>query len=188
MVKKTKKKEKPINFEKERRNDKNTIISIIVIATVVATFVLVFHTFGTTTNSSQAAVIDGIPCNKMDYTNFHINAHLSVFVDGKPYVVPAKLGIINDTCLYWIHTRDDTGIIHIGAPKDGPFTLSQLFDIWGATGSVLLPLGDPEIYINGQQITSSLNATVIKYHDEITAVYGIRPPIIPASYHFPLGL
>ncbi len=188
MVKKTKKKEKPINFEKERRDDKNAIISIIIIAAVVATFVLVFHVLGTTTNSGRAAVIDGIPCNKMDYSNFHINAHLDVFVDGKPYVVPAKIGIINDTCLYWIHTRDDTGVIHIGAPNDGHFTLSQLFDIWEATGSDLLPQGDPEIYINGQQITSSLNSTVIKSHDEITAVYGVRPSIIPTSYHFPLGL
>ena len=39
-------------------------------------------------------------------------------------------------CLYWIHTHDASGIIHIEAPdinppQGGPYTLGMLFDIWG---------------------------------------------------------
>ncbi|MGI0088091.1 MAG: hypothetical protein ACREBI_09070 [Nitrosotalea sp.] len=189
MVKKTKKKIVPFNFEKERRNDRNTVIVVAIIIAVVATLVFAFHGLDSiTTNSGQAAVIDGIQCSKTKYDNFHINAHLDVFVDGKSYDVPAKIGIINDTCLYWMNTQDDTGVIHIEAPSNNQFTLGQLFDIWKATGSDLLPEGIQTIYINGQQITSSLNSTVIKSHDEITAVYGIRPSIIPTSYQFPPGL
>jgi hypothetical protein len=189
MVKKTKKKDAPINFEKEHRKDRNTIIVVPIIIAVVAILVFAFHGLGDTPiDSGQAAVIDGIQCNKIGYDNFHINAHLDVFVDGKPYAVPAKIGIVNDTCLYWINTQDDTGIIRIGAPSDNQFTLGQLFDIWKATGSDLLPQDIPAIYMNGQQVSSSLNATIIKPHDEITVVYGIRPSIIPVSYQFPLGL
>ncbi len=189
MVKKTKKKDAPINFEKEHRKDRNTIIVVVIIIAVVATLVFAFHGLGNTpTDSGQAAVIDGIQCNNITYDSFHINAHLDVFVDGKPYAVPAKIGIINDTCLYWINTQDNTGIIHIGAPSDNQFTIGQLLDIWKATGSGLLPQDIPTIYMNGQQATSSLNATVIKSHDEITVVYGIKPSIIPESYQFPPGL
>lgn len=189
MVKKTKKKDAPINFEKEHRKDRNTVIVIAIVVTVVATLVLSFQGLGNTpTNSGQAAVIDGIQCDKIGYDNFHINAHLDVFVDGKPYAVPAKIGIVNDTCLYWINTQDDSGIIHIGAPSDNQFTLGQLFDIWKATGSDLLPQDIPAIYMNGQQVSSNLNATVIQSHDEITVVYGIKPSIIPVSYQFPSGL
>ena len=189
MVKKTKKKDAPINFEKEHRKDKNTVIVVAIIIAVVGTLVFAFHGLGDTpTDSGQAAMIDGIQCDKTEYNNFDINAHLDVFVDGKPYSVPAKIGIVNDTCLYWIHTQDDSGIIRIEAPSNNQFTLGQMLDIWKATGSNLLPSGIPTIYTNGQQMSSSLNATVIKPHDEITVVYGTKPSIIPASYQFPLGL
>ena len=189
MVKKTKKKDVPINFEKEHRKDRNAIIVIAIIITIVGTLVFAFHGLGNTpTDSGQAAMIDGIQCDKTAYDNFHINAHLDVFVDGKPYAVPAKIGIVNDTCLYWINTSDDSGIIHIGAPSDNQFTLGQLFDIWKATGSDLLPSDISAIYMNGQQVSSSLNAIVIKSHDEIAVVYGIKPSIIPVSYQFPPGL
>jgi hypothetical protein len=189
MVKKTKKKDAPINFEKEHRKDRNTIIVVAIIIAVVATLVFAFQGLGSTpTDSGQAAIIDGIQCNKIGYDNYHINAHLDVFMDGKPYTVPAKIGIINDTCQYWIYTQDDSGIIQIGAPSDNQFTLGQFFDIWKATGSDLLPQSIPTIYKNGQQLTSSLNSTVINSHDEIAVVYGIRPQVIPASYQFPQGL
>lgn len=189
MVKKTKKKDAPINFEKERQKDRNTIIVVAIIIAVVVALVFAFHGLGSTpTDSGQAAVIDGIQCNNTPYDGFHINAHLDVFVNGKPYAVPAKIGIINDTCLYWINTPDNTGIVHIGAPSNNQFTLNQLLDIWKATGSDLLPQDIPTIYMNGQQVSSSLNSTVIKSHDEITVVYGIKPSIIPVSYQFPPGL
>ncbi|MGI0047638.1 MAG: hypothetical protein ACREBB_10705 [Nitrosotalea sp.] len=189
MVKKTKKKSVKIDFEKEKRNDKNTIIAIAIIIAVVATLVVVVYVLNQTpVSSSQAAIIDGIMCDDARYDNFHINAHLNVFIDGQPYVVPEKIGVVNNTCLYWINTSDTTGIIHIETPNDEQFTLNQLFDIWKATGSSLPSHGTPTIYMNGQQMTSNLNDTVIKSHDEITVVYGDRPSVIPAIYQFPPGL
>lgn len=189
MVKKTKKKDAPINFEKEHRKDRNAVIVIAIIISVVGTLVFTFHGLGDTpTDLGQAAMIDGIQCDKTEYNNFHINTHLDIFVDGKQYAVPAKIGIVNGTCSYWIHTQDDSGIIHIEAPSDNQLTLGQLFDVWKATGSNLLPSNVPAIYINGQQVSSSLNSTVMKPHDEIVVVYGIKPSIIPTSYQFPLGL
>ncbi|MDE1726777.1 MAG: hypothetical protein KGH89_05875 [Thaumarchaeota archaeon] len=188
MVKKIKKKNEKINSEKEHRKDKNTIISIVIIVTVVSTLVVIFHGLNNTpANSGQAAIVDGIQCDNVTSSNFHINAHLDVFVDGKSYFVPEKIGIVNGTCSYWIHTTDNTGTINIEAPMNDNFTLGQLFDIWEATGSNLPPHGMPIIYINGQQVASSLNTIEIKSHDEITVVYGVKPQTLPTSYQFSPG-
>lgn len=189
MVKKTKKRNEKINFEKENLKDKNTIIAIAIITVAVAILVIVVYVLTQTPiNSSQAAIIDGVGCSDARYDNFHMNAHLDIFIGGQSYIVPEKIGVVNNTCLYWIHTNDTTGIIHVEAPNDEQFTLNQLFDIWKATGSNFPSHGTPTIYVNGQQMSSNLNDTVIKSHDEITVVYGSRPSVIPVIYQFPSGL
>jgi hypothetical protein len=44
--------------------------------------------------------------------------------------IPPQIGIIPDKCIYWLHTHDGTGIIHIESPIKRDFTLGQFFDIW----------------------------------------------------------
>jgi hypothetical protein len=47
--------------------------------------------------------------------------------------VPASVGI-QPTCLYWLHTHDDSGIIHVEAPKseaNRKFKLGEFFTVWG---------------------------------------------------------
>ncbi len=188
MVKKTKKRNEKIDFEKESRKDKNTIIAVVMIAIAVTSIAVISYVLTQASNSGQAAIIDGIQCDNTQHDNFHTNAHLDIFINDQPYTVPGKIGIVNNTCLYWIHTNDTTGIIRIEAPNDEQFTLKQLFDIWKATSSNFPPNDTTTVYINGQQSTLNLNDTVIKSHDEITVVYGVRPSIIPTSYQFPVGL
>ncbi len=188
MARKTKKKSEKIDYEKERRKDKNTIIAISIIAAIVATLAVASYELNKTqTDSDKVSMIDDIKCDKSQSSNFHMNAHVDVFVGGRLQEIPAEIGIINNTCRYWIYTQDASGIMHIDSPIVKQFTLSQFFDVWKATSSVP-PIGTPAIYINGQETSSTLNETVIKPHDEIAIVYGIKPAVMPSLYQFPPSL
>ena len=45
-------------------------------------------------------------------------------------VVPTGIGL-RETCVYWLHTHATSGLIHVEAPEEQPFTLGQFFAIWG---------------------------------------------------------
>src|SRR5579884_3607120 len=74
--------------------------------------------------------IDGLECGAMEATAWHHHSILNLFVDGKQQVLPAQIGIVSNpsTCFYWLHVHDTTGIIHMEAPKQLPFTLGQFLD------------------------------------------------------------
>src|SRR4051794_39395730 len=61
----------------------------------------------------QYPIIDGIKCDKAEHFNFHYHAHLDIFVNGFSYLVPAGIGIKPPDCIYWLHTHDISGIIHV---------------------------------------------------------------------------
>jgi hypothetical protein len=44
--------------------------------------------------------------------------------------VPPQTGIIPEKCVYWLHTHDENGIIHIESPIKKDFTPGQFFDLW----------------------------------------------------------
>lgn len=174
-------------IEEKANKNRNKLIIIGVIAAVVAAIAFVSYRLDTT-RSDTYAVIDGIECDTTEYVTFHIHAHLDVFVDGKPAVVPAQIGIEDNTCLYWLHTHSPDGVIHMESPTEKQFTLGQFFDIWKSTGPGVTPTGDsPIIYVNGHVVTTDLKDTPLNAHDEIVLVYGNPPPNIPAFYQFPEG-
>jgi hypothetical protein len=80
------------------------------------------HTLLASTSSSSLG-IDNIKCEVIEHLTFHIHAHLDIFINGKPYIVPSQIGIVPNKCLYWMHTHDDTGVIHIESPENRNFTL-----------------------------------------------------------------
>jgi hypothetical protein len=87
----------------------------------------------------------------------HMHAHLDLFVDGEPVVVPAGIGIdigavgVRDeltpdgtahsyfvdtcqaACLSPLHTHDPSGMIHeeSRAANHAPYSLGQFFTEWG---------------------------------------------------------
>ncbi|MFL6362169.1 MAG: hypothetical protein ACJ709_01830, partial [Nitrososphaeraceae archaeon] len=83
-----------------------------------------------TGSNAAALAIDGIQCNAVEQLVFHNHAHLDIFINGQPYTVPSQVGIVPSKCIYWLHTHDDSGIIHIESPVTRNFTLGQFFDIW----------------------------------------------------------
>lgn len=77
--------------------------------------------------------IDHISCDFSEAGTYHIHAHLAIVVDGTVVAgPPSNTGIhFEHLCLYWLHTHDATGIIHIEAPHRISPTLGNFFDIWG---------------------------------------------------------
>src|SRR5919199_923190 len=122
----TKKEAKSYN---KRSSKKKLSKKLIVITGGIGSY---YYTMGSKSSSSASRVtIDGIQCNPIEHVAFHIHTHLDIFINGKSFTVPSQIGIKSDErCLYWLHTHDDTGIIHIEAPEKRDFTLGQFFDIW----------------------------------------------------------
>lgn len=77
------------------------------------------------------APVDGIKCEtEMVQTHFH--ASLALLQDGNDVPLPAGIGISQEAgCLYWLHTHQADGVIHVESPGPSGFTLGQFFDIWG---------------------------------------------------------
>src|SRR6188472_4597543 len=182
-------------------NIQSIILVAIISLTVSGLGVVAPHLAYAQKNPSSSAVplttmIDGIQCNTTEQLLFHIHAHLDVFVNGQLIYIPPQIGIIPDKCIYWMHTHDGTGIIHIESPVKRDFTLGQFFDIWSKKlnnssefANIFGGKNIPEVYVNGQKVTG-INYREIKLHahDEIALVYGKPPDTIPSRYDFPQGL
>jgi hypothetical protein len=84
--------------------------------------------------SGQPVGPDRVGCNSAEIMTEHIHAHLTIAHDGHVVPVPAGIGIVQAAgimlCIYWLHTHDDSGTIHIEAPG-GNFTLADFFAVWG---------------------------------------------------------
>ena len=96
--------------------------------------------------------------------------HLTLFVNGKPRLIPAGIGIwppleqqssqygqfviTQDECLAWLVTRFPDGILHVEAPLKRSFTLGQFFDMWGQ------PLGRNRLGPNSGKVTAIVDGRV----------------------------
>jgi hypothetical protein len=149
--------------------------------------------------ATTSLAVDGIQCNANEQFLSHIHAHLDILVNGQLMYIPPQIGIIPDKCIYWLHTHDETGVIHIESPVKRDFALGQFFDLWKSKlnnsqgfDNIFNGKDVPTVYINGSKVPSGVNYRDIKLHahDEIALVYG-RPPqpdSIPSTYNFPQGL
>ena len=176
----------------------NKLITLIGVGVLVAiiTGIGIYYAIAPHTPLPAVSTIDGIECNPMEQAVFHIHAHLDIIINGVYFLVPSQIGIPSN-CFYWLHTHDESGIIHIEAPMHRDFTLGQFFDIWGKKLSndqifnYVANANNPlNVYINGTKVSDGTNYRDIKLHahDEIAIVYGTPPSTIPSSYKFPEGL
>lgn len=142
--------------------------------------------------------VDGIQCLGMEGQGLHIHAHLALFANGKQYEIPQLLGgtpTPTGGCLYWIHTHDGSGIIHVESPQvvspegNGFYTLGNLFDIWGepvGPNGVAGFTGPVTAYLNGQPYTGDLHDIPLVSHQQIVLEVG-KPVVPPPNYKFPPG-
>ena len=75
-----------------------------------------------------------VGCSYSEMSGVHIHTKLAIVDRGRRIVVPANIGLVTAAyavlCLYWLHTHDDTGLIHVEAPG-GSYTLADFFAVWG---------------------------------------------------------
>jgi hypothetical protein len=132
--------------------------------------------------------IDAVECNVGEQLAFHIHAHLALFVDGAERAVPAFVGFYDNQCLYWLHSHDSSGIIHMEAPRNTSFTLGQWFDIWGQplSSTQVGPAGGTVTsYVNGQRFSGDPRTIPLTAHAVIQLNVG--NDVAPKSYQFPEG-
>lgn len=142
--------------------------------------------------TSSTTPVDGIPCTS-EMLIYHVHAHLDIEYLGSAVIVPAYVGIRDNTCLYWLHTHDATGILHIEAPHKVNKTLGNFFDIWGQplsrqqVATQAVPAGKSmKVWVNGKLFTGNPRAIVLTAHERITIDVG-SPFRGPQPFTFPPG-
>src|SRR5262249_4784787 len=97
--------------------------------------------------------------------------------------------VVGGSCFSWLHTHDETGIIHIESPIQRTYTLGDFFDIWGQplTATELGPdSGAITAFVNGMPFTGDPRTIQLIEYNVIQLDLGM--PIVPAQdYTFPPG-
>jgi hypothetical protein len=138
-----------------------------------------------------------------------VHAHLDVYLDGKPVLVPAGLGIdtknpgvhlfetdglpaygginppCDQPCISPLHTHDVTGIIHTESSSRKYNTLGQLFTEWDVrlTPTCVDTYCEPKtpiaVYVNGTKYSGDPTKIPLSNFKEIAVVIGSPPDQIP---------
>jgi len=148
---------------------------------------------------APGATIDGVGCQGNESIVYHIHAHLSIYHNGAPVVLPGNVGIpVNPAiptpqhyCFYWLHTHGPYGFIHVESPTQRLYTLGQFFDIWRQTALAdaqgklgynvdasfpsTLKSASPSavrVYVDGRSMGSSYKNITLTDHKLITLEVG----------------
>jgi hypothetical protein len=156
----------------------------------------------TTDRQPAGEPIDQVDCETQEQAVFHVHAHLAVYVDGQPEPVPAGIGIVpplevdptarfvaGEACLYWLHTHDASGVIHVESPVARDFTLGDLFAIWGrplGPGLIGSHRGPLHVFVDGRPVAGDPRRITLAAHRVIQIDEGTVVP--PRTFTFPTGL
>jgi hypothetical protein len=158
------------------------------------------------------AVKAGLEPAPQEYTDHHAHAHLDVFLDGKPVLIPAGIGIDIDSpdvtrfdepdgsityggievcgapCISPLHTHAESGILHTESQATESHTLGEFFIEWDVTLSescVGEHCDEPiAVYVNGERYTGEAAAIELTDLKQIAIVIGTPPAVIPATADF----
>jgi hypothetical protein len=147
--------------------------------------------------------INGISCDALESTIFHIHVHLAVFFNQDEQQIPLGIGIgepwqvedspdgpfvVDGLCFYWIHTHTEDGVVHIESPVRRTFTLGDFFAIWEqplSATQVGPKQGQVIAYVNGDKVTTNPEDIPLVQHAQIQLDVGADVP--PYSFDFPPG-
>ena len=147
--------------------------------------------------------VNGISCDALESTIFHIHVHLAVFFDQDEQLIPFGIGIgepwqVEDSpdgpfvtdglCFYWIHTHTEDGVVHIESPIRRTFTLGDFFAVWEqplSATQVGPKQGQVISYVNGDKVQTAPQDIPLLQHTQIQLDVGADVP--PYSFDFPDG-
>jgi len=166
-------------------------------------------TLAPTGDAAMAGPVDGISCEASEQVAFHLHAHLAIYEGDNQKLLAAGIGIgaplgfMNDfvvggSCFSWLHTHDQTGLVHIESPMARGFTLGEFFDIWGQplSASAVGPIsGEVTAFVDGQPFTDDPRTIplVTQGADGSYAAHGVIQLDVGAKVHpfeayaFPAG-
>ena len=197
--------EERLRAAKRRRT---TIISVIAIGAVLAVTLAAYFIYANIHNAgSQASTtpttsasanpayppVDGISCDQSEQLAYHIHAHLTLYINGQQLTLPAQIGIASDqSCLYWLHVHDTTGVIHIEAPSNQAnhiFSLGNFIDEWASVFPTLgyppqLDLSGWTAYVNGTPYKGDFHKIPLQAHSIITLVYNTPNAVPDTTYNW----
>ncbi len=111
------------------KKNKNTVFFVFIIVIVVV-FLFLYPRLaernGDKKSSNVPCLVPNLPLIQ------HIHPQFTIFVDDKPEVLPADIGI--GACEKAIHTHNDdvaAGIIHVESQDRREYTLSDFMSVWG---------------------------------------------------------
>jgi hypothetical protein len=152
----------------------------------------------------KGQTIDGVSSNAIEQLKYHIHAHLAIYINGAQKTIPYGIGIEqpwtmdqqsttpfvdSGAAFYYLHTHDDTGVIHIESPDSTIYTLGQFFAEWNQTLSstqIGSSQGAVTAFVNGTKVTGDPSTIKLTEHEviqlDLGRVTGFQP------YTFPSGL
>jgi len=128
--------------------------------------------------------VGGISCDAQEGQRIHIHQHLVIFDHGKQVDIPRNVGQPSARpCIYWLHTHTPDGVIHIEAPKDRSFTLSDFFLVWGqplsksgAAAGKLAKGESMKVWVDGKPFTGDVRLIPLQPHTDVVIMVG--PPFV----------
>ncbi len=181
------------------------ITTILVAVAIVVAVGLVAYFFinGRSNSSTQTIVdpnfqpIDGVYCDASDQLSYHIHVLLTIYINGQQVSVPQGVGIApgsSPSCLYWLHTHDTSGIVHIESPTTRLYSLQNFLDIWQSFQAQQISFPTQlasssgwTIYVNGKAVTGNFKSISLNPHDLITIMYNSPNAKPVTTYNWPAG-
>jgi hypothetical protein len=154
-----------------------------------------------TGDTAQGHAVDGITCDTSEQLLFHIHAHLKMYVQGQERLVARGIGIgpplqlqngfvVGGSCFSWLHTHDESGVVHIESPVQRTFTLGDFFAIWGqplSPARVGPAPGSVSAFVDGVLFSGDPATIALDAHAVIQLDVG-EPRVAPQPYSWPAGL
>lgn len=147
--------------------------------TLLLIFLAALMAYAGLRGTPSSTSINGILCEEVHSLPlaYHWHTRLLLYNAGQPVLIPANIGV-RPNCMYWLHTHDATGLIHIEPTQNRLFTLSDFLGIWGVNITATSFFGKPvlkplNITVDGQPYRGDPGA--IELRDNRTIVISYDP-------------
>lgn len=158
------------------------------------------------------AIEAGLEPETHEFLDFHVHAHLDVFVNGEAVEVPGGIGIniddpavktlegetgvayggidppCEEPCISPLHTHEADGVLHTESAVDEPNTLGQFFIEWGVelssecVGGYCTPDASIQVFVDGELSRGDPAEIQLVDGREIAIVIGSPPEDIPSEF------